>query len=328
MKNLSRRGESFIWITGGALALSLMMTIGLILLVLVNGLGVFWPSEIVKVNLKDGTSALGMIRTREAIPNPDDPKAAKKHRFQLQVGNRDLFGQDFRWIDDDLVKDREVPADAVLLERREWGHFCGYLKAIQVDGKVVATGSEDVWRELDSRLPAARSLWAKVRAIDKDEMGGLSRMEKALTARIQSREASGRPADDLKREMEAIRAEFKEKSEALDQLRGELRRSKLALVAVDGKEKELELAEVVRAVRPNTLGFFGKTGVYAGRVWEFLWDEPRESNTEGGVFPAIFGTVMMVFLMTLAVVPFGVLAALYLREYARQGPLVRAYSRR
>jgi phosphate transport system permease protein len=71
------------------------------------------------------------------------------------------------------------------------------------------------------------------------------------------------------------------------------------------------------------MGVFGKTGVYLGRVWEFVSDEPRESNTEGGVFPAIFGTVMLVFIMTLAVVPFGVLAALYLREYARQGPLVR-----
>jgi phosphate transport system permease protein len=54
-----------------------------------------------------------------------------------------------------------------------------------------------------------------------------------------------------------------------------------------------------------------------------LSDEPREANTEGGIWPAIFGTVMMVFLMSLAVVPLGVLAALYLREYARQGLLVR-----
>ena len=51
--------------------------------------------------------------------------------------------------------------------------------------------------------------------------------------------------------------------------------------------------------------------------------DPRESNTEGGIFPAIFGTVMMVFLMSFAVVPFGVLAALYLREYAKEGPMVR-----
>ncbi|MFL6232883.1 MAG: phosphate ABC transporter permease PstA, partial [Thermoanaerobaculia bacterium] len=55
----------------------------------------------------------------------------------------------------------------------------------------------------------------------------------------------------------------------------------------------------------------------------FISADPRESNTEGGIFPAIFGTVLMVFLMSFAVAPMGVLAALYLREYARQGPLVR-----
>jgi len=43
---------------------------------------------------------------------------------------------------------------------------------------------------------------------------------------------------------------------------------------------------------------------------------------EGGVWPAIFGTFVMTVLMSLAVVPFGVLAALYLREYAKAGPLI------
>src|SRR6185436_10689111 len=63
--------------------------------------------------------------------------------------------------------------------------------------------------------------------------------------------------------------------------------------------------------------------LYLGRLWEFVTGDPRESNTEGGIFPAIFGTVMMVMIMSMMAVPFGVLAALYLREYARQGLLVR-----
>jgi phosphate transport system permease protein len=64
--------------------------------------------------------------------------------------------------------------------------------------------------------------------------------------------------------------------------------------------------------------------LYGHRVGQFVADDPRESNTEGGIFPAIFGTVMMVFLMSFIVAPFGVLAALYLREYAREGVVVRA----
>ena len=59
--------------------------------------------------------------------------------------------------------------------------------------------------------------------------------------------------------------------------------------------------------------------IYFSKVYEFLTAEPREANTEGGIFPAIFGTVMMVLLMSVFVTPFGVVAAVYLREYAKQG---------
>ena len=48
-----------------------------------------------------------------------------------------------------------------------------------------------------------------------------------------------------------------------------------------------------------------------------------KQNTEGGIFPAIFGTVMMVILMSVLVTPFGVVAAVYLREYAKQGFVTR-----
>ncbi len=91
-----------------------------------------------------------------------------------------------------------------------------------------------------------------------------------------------------------------------------------------GESRRIKMAEVVRAYCPNQLGSLEKTKIYISKSWEFIGGQPRESNTEGGIFPAIFGTVMMEMLMSLAVVPFGVLAALYLREYARQGALVRA----
>jgi phosphate transport system permease protein len=66
----------------------------------------------------------------------------------------------------------------------------------------------------------------------------------------------------------------------------------------------------VAADCPNTMGFFGKAGAYLSNLWDFVWDDPRESNTEGGVFPAIFGIVMMVLIMSVFVTPLGVLAAL------------------
>ncbi len=70
------------------------------------------------------------------------------------------------------------------------------------------------------------------------------------------------------------------------------------------------------------MGLPAKLGHYMAGLWAFVADDPREANTEGGVFPAIFGTVMMVFIMSILVTPLGVLAAFYLREYARQGAFV------
>jgi len=75
--------------------------------------------------------------------------------------------------------------------------------------------------------------------------------------------------------------------------------------------------------RPNAMSLVEKVGFYARKLADFTTDEPREANTEGGIFPAIFGTVMMVLMMSVIVMPFGVIAAIYLREYAKQGPLTQ-----
>lgn len=53
-----------------------------------------------------------------------------------------------------------------------------------------------------------------------------------------------------------------------------------------------------------------------GLSWEFISAAPSKGMKEGGIFPAIFGTVALVLLMTIAVVPLGVGAAVYLQEYA------------
>ena len=92
---------------------------------------------------------------------------------------------------------------------------------------------------------------------------------------------------------------------------------------MDGSEATIRLGTVIRAWQPNGMSTAAKLGHYLRSLWGFLSDTPREANTEGGVFPAIFGTVMMVLVMSVLVTPFGVIAALYLREYAPQGALVR-----
>jgi ABC-type phosphate transport system permease subunit len=87
-------------------------------------------------------------------------------------------------------------------------------------------------------------------------------------------------------------------------------------------QKNVPCADIVRVVPTNRINLSQKMSVYLARWREFLLENPREANAEGGVFPAIWGTVVMTLIMTIAVVPFGVMAALYLREYTRSGPIV------
>jgi phosphate transport system permease protein len=331
-KGRSPRGDTWIWLTGSALGMSLLMITGLVAVILHNGLGFFWPDSLVKVTLTDGGVFLGEVVDREPIPQPGTPEHDKRQRLQLKVGNRDLLGFDFKWIDEDQIVAHEIPRDAVYIERREYGPLLGTPLRLVDAGRVVAEGPEATWTAVQPYLGKAAHDRKALRALERDEIGAINhRIEQARLElrKLELEAARGGGADiaDLKAEIERRVAgqqeQFRLKQEALQRLVEETSRSFLTVVIADGQEKELRTLDVFRGFRPNRLTAWGRLRVYGSRLWEFVSGDPRESNTEGGIFPAIFGTVMMVMLMSVAAVPFGVLAALYLREYARQGAFVR-----
>ncbi len=94
---------------------------------------------------------------------------------------------------------------------------------------------------------------------------------------------------------------------------------RISPVSRSAPDDPMRLSQVVRIVPANDLSFSGRIGVYLSRWWEFLSTNPREGATAGGVYPVIVGTVTLTVLLTISVVPLGVIAALYLREYAKQG---------
>ncbi len=319
-RGLLRGGDPFIWLTGGALATSLLMIGALLVLVATRALGFFWPAAILHVRLTDGSEVLGQVRDRELRPEPEEGGGSARYRVQLQVGNRDLRPADFRWIDESAIAASDYPTDAVCLERREWGNFYGYVKEVRSGEQVVGAGPRDGWQAMVERLPAAWRLASEIRALERGEIGDINHEMEGL--RLELKRRGGAAAEAAER-VAALEQRYAAAQRQLETLVERSRVDRVLLVTADGREKELALAQIVRAYQPNALGTAGKLSVYASKLWEFVADDPRESNTEGGVFPAIFGTVMMVLIMSVAVVPFGVLAALYLREYAHQGVLVR-----
>jgi ABC-type phosphate transport system permease subunit/ABC-type phosphate transport system auxiliary subunit len=159
---------------------------------------------------------------------------------------------------------------------------------------------DDMSADPRGRLDAARAVIAQAPQPAQD----------AVAHYLEATEAAEAQTEEIQAEIESIK---------LENARHELR-----MVTAQGQEEPISVGTIVRAYPANQLGVAGRLGVYLSRWWEFVSDEPREANSEGGVFPAIWGTVLMTLIMSLAVVPFGVLGALYLREYAKAGPVVSA----
>ncbi len=224
-----------------------------------------------------------------------------------------------------------APKDAVLVERLEWGNFVGYFKGIHDGERTVVEGDSGVGKAFHEQLTKSHALSAEILHLTKSVLGEINTKKERIRLSLKGMGASEIAEADLERfSAEARELFFRQRDlsaqyQQVESKIAALKSSdtlKATFVAVGGQEKILPLSEVVRAYQPNSLGVFGKIGIYLDRIGEFVGGAPRESNTEGGVFPAIFGTIMVVVMMSVIVTPLGVLAAIYLREYAKQGRFV------
>jgi phosphate transport system permease protein len=310
------------WLTGACVVLALGMIVGLVGVVVQVSSGFFWPRPLLLLTMKDGSSALGEVWQQE--PDPNNPGTM---RLRMKVGNRDLFGADFRWIRDTDIASRREPADAWLVERAEYGNFYGFPKQLELGDSRLAAGQEQFAAVLARELASARSLVAEERSLLRriDRLHAPVAMLMARVSAAQSRKQDtsrldGELAQAQKQEEQATRSDM----ERIAAARTKLAPCRLVMRATGGREREIALGSVVRAVPVNRLGNTSKLCLYLSRWWEFLSAEPRESNTEGGIFPAIFGTALMVLIMTIAVVPLGVVTAVYLNEYSGENPFTSA----
>ncbi len=339
LKSWFRSGAPGVWMSAGAVSIAVIMTIGLLAVIAVRGLGHFWPADLVvaryAVPSQESSVLVGERVEQEQVPRarlksaglpvPDQgPEFMTRELFK--VGNRDLNPSDFTWVVGDWLTDQSRPAELMTLERREWGNFYGYLVNVKEDGRIVAQG-EAAWPILQERIKRVEKLADELYILEKKDIGAINHGIERLRLQARKLELNGRLDAAAQADMAAERAEldarYKVIEGRLDGLHEAFDRDSLTARDGNGKEIELSLGKVVRAYQPNAMGTVTKLGFYFQKLWEFLSDDPREANTEGGIFPAIFGTVMMTLIMAVIVTPFGVLAAVYLREYARQGPVTR-----
>ncbi len=325
-KTFLASGNVFIWGCAAGVSVSLLMVFGLLLLIIINGLGYFWTSNVVDLTLKSGQHVMGQLAGREVIPRsvtPDRPEG--KGRLRVKIGNRDINGLDFKWVNEDQIVSEAYPADAALLERREWGNMYGMVKAVYKGETLEAEGNDAGWIALAPLINATNDLHQQIARIEQIEIGAINAELEQARLKTRSFEMGKERGslNDLTAQIAAAESRYQAKTVELDSLRAQFDEYSVLMVDANGQEKQISVGQIVRALHPNEMGLFFKSWIYLVNVWSVLSTEPREANTEGGIFPAIFGTVMMVFIMSLVVAPFGVLAALYLREYAKQGVMVR-----
>jgi phosphate transport system permease protein len=318
VKNYWKRGEPMVLAAGATLAVILFMTVTLMAVILGNSLGYFWVKGLERLTLADGSVVMGQLTAadRHAMTN--------SKRLQLKVGNRDLYSQDFRWVDESEISKRDLPKDAYLLERREHGNFFGFLKGLKTTGGVEAKADHATLLQLYGDVTGKQDGLKSI----KNEMSRLNQASEQLRLKIQKleyreAEANSSTIAALNEKRSKLTETFDGLNDQLNQKQGELTAIAAVFSDAAGVEKEIPLLELVQIYQPNSMSLVAKAGAYLGKIRELLFDDPRESNTEGGLFPAIFGTVMMVLLMSVFSLPFGVVAAIYLREYAKEGTLVQ-----
>ena len=341
-------GEPYVWFTGMGLALGLLMVMYLLGLIVVNGFNAFWPKPVAMLQLREESPARlkqsnalagEIVKQRQKIvrtlssESGDASQSLSQAEWQLFLGNKDSYGLSFLYIDQDDIVQVTNPPDMIVIERLEYGDAIGVPVAVELRGGNTITATEPAFQEqFETLVHDINARWATIRSIEKYDIGAINaRMEK-LRLRQQvlhrsynldeeTRQARLQP---LQASMATLQTAYEELARQARDLRQQQEQDILVYRLATGEERRLPLGQIVHYYYPNQLTTWQRIQLFGYNIWAFLSHEPREANTEGGVFPAIFGTCVMTILMSLAVTPFGVVAAIYLREYAKQGIVVRS----
>lgn len=336
IKQWFKSGSPWIWMTGGAVSISLISVLGLLAMIAWKGLSFFWPSQVVQLELQGSVvqqTVIGEIYDREMVPKSrleatgvDLSGFDKEHleRFLIKTGNREYVDLDFRWVLETDIKSNKTPAAIAVFERSKNGNFYGYIENAIKDGQVITENKTAVLEELVER---AVELNDQALDLQNGDIGHINYQLERLRLKERSYLLDDALTDarvaELAQQRAELRAEYGELEKQLFALRKQAQRDQVTVKDMRGEIVTLPLYQVLDFWFPNDMGFFAKLGHYFVQLGKFVADDPREANTEGGVFPAIFGTVFMVMLMAVIVTPFGVVAAIYLHEYAAKNAVTK-----
>lgn len=325
-----------VWTTAMGLTVGLVMVMSLLALILINGITAFWPKRVVYLELAGESPArLGAspILAGEVVKRQyKTARAASRHEqveWQLFVGNKERYGLSFRYVDTADITAQRYPDQVMSIERLEYGDAIGEPLALRIQSaEDLASDRPEFASRLQDLVSEVAARRREIKHLEHTAIGAINARMTRLHLQKRALERDGVPPGDaaylaIEEAMAPLQARYENLAGEARELRRLQDENHLVYRLPTGDEVVLSLGQIVGYYFPNQLGFWGRLGLFTHNMWAFLSQEPREANTEGGVFPAIFGTFVMTVLMSMAVTPFGVLAAMYLREYAKQGIVVR-----
>ncbi|WP_061027139.1 phosphate ABC transporter permease PstA [Vibrio jasicida] len=344
MLNWIRSGAPWIWLTGGAVSISLLSVLGLLLLIGWKGLTYFWPAPLYQWNvaaltpvqgevLHENSTLVGQVYERSFVPRSYLPEDAANKleddeefatRLNIKIANRELYPSDFISVLKIQLDDPTTPSEWAVIERSSGGYFFGKFVAFQ-DGK--KRYENNIQTLLDQKLDDAETLHHEIDMLVDDQVKDLGWQLEQLRLDKRKHELNDTITDEFLLNNSQRKAEIETELAKLDtQLDGlRLGFSDYSLIVEDmtGTQVAIPLEDILDYWYPNQMSLPEKVSHWGKQVWKFLSEDPRESNSEGGVFPAIFGTVFLVIIMSIIVMPLGVVAAIYLHEYAKNNALTR-----
>ncbi len=331
-------GSPWIWLTAGAVSISLLALLGVVLLLAGQGMRYFWPSPVYLFELKQTAAGpvrvIGEIYQQQSLPRQQLEQAgiilppesgATLTRYLIKTGNREIQGQDFHRLLDTDIQQRSQPKDLLVLERQNNGTAYGFLAGMRDNGQPVV--GDNLALDLQKRIPVIQALVRQSQDIQFRQMNMLNQQFEALRLqkkRLQmTNDFDSKSQDRIEAEWGELQRSHQAMMEKLRGLQTDQNRYTLLLRDMNGQVHPLPLSQIDRAWYPNDMSLWQKLRHFTVQMNKFLTDNPRNTNTDGGVFPAIFGTVLMVILMSIVVMPLGVIAAVYLHEYAGKNALTR-----
>ncbi|MEZ8144520.1 phosphate ABC transporter, permease protein PstA [Enterovibrio norvegicus FF-33] len=328
------RSSPWVWMTAGMVSLCLVAVLGVMLLIGWKGLAYFWPAPIYEfqVETQQGTETLfGEIYGVESVPANQLKEAGielkphfdtEQNRFLIKIANREREDHDFVSVLEQNILSQKARPDIAVIERTEHGAFFGVPTGYMHSGKIIDHSVAAAFFE--GKIDVAEQ---QREAISKLEQGDIEKANRQLIALKLEAQAYQKADQTVPKfvldEIDILTERYQTLEVSLISMRTGLHLDYIIVKERSGLSIKVPLNNVLAMWYPNAMSWHEKLIHWAHQIVRFVTEDPREANSEGGVFPAIFGTVLMVLLMSIMVTPLGVMAAVYLHEYAGKNAFTR-----